>query len=78
RLAEDGVLLWRLKLPGATRDQLDLVRRSDELVVTAGPFRRILPLPAVLRRCTVAGAALRDGALTVRFTPDPAQWPQGR
>ncbi|CAI4156314.1 Arsenical pump-driving ATPase [Streptomyces albidoflavus] len=78
RLAEDGVLLWRLELPGATRDQLDLVRRSDELVVTAGPFRRILPLPAALRRCTVAGAALRDGALTVRFAPDPAQWPQGR
>ncbi|CAM5735090.1 hypothetical protein SFUMM280S_04365 [Streptomyces fumanus] len=37
RLAADGVLLWRLPLPGATRDDLDLVRRGDELAVAAGP-----------------------------------------
>ncbi|MFC5724606.1 ArsA family ATPase [Streptomyces gamaensis] len=76
RLATDGVLLWRLPLAGADRDGLDLVRRGDELIVTVGPFRRVLPLPSALRRCTVSGAALRDGALCVRFTPDPAQWPR--
>ncbi len=47
------------------------MRRGDELVVTAGPFRRIVPLPSALRRCTVAGAALREGELRVRFAPDP-------
>ncbi|MDF3288561.1 ArsA family ATPase [Streptomyces silvisoli] len=76
RLAAEGQLVWRLPLPGATRDTLDLVRRGDEVVVDAGRFRRIMRLPSALRRCTVTGAALRDGALQVRFTPDPALWPQ--
>jgi arsenite-transporting ATPase len=78
RLADDGVLVWNIPLPGAIRDELDLVRRGDELVVTAGPFRRIVPLPSALRRCTVAGAALREGELRIRFAPDPALWPAGR
>ncbi|MFI1796003.1 ArsA family ATPase [Streptomyces sp. NPDC020379] len=76
RLAGDGVLLWRLPLPGADRDALDLIRRGDELIIGVGPFRRVLPLPSALRRCTVSGAGLRDGALCVRFTPDPALWPR--
>lgn len=78
RIAEDGVLVWHIPLPGAIRDDLDLVRRGDELVVTAGPFRRIVPLPSALRRCTVAGAALRDGTLRIRFAPDPQLWPRER
>ncbi|MGW3033883.1 ArsA family ATPase [Streptomyces sp. NPDC001178] len=76
RLADDGVLVWHLPLPGAIRDDLDLIRRGDELVVAAGPFRRIVPLPSVLRRCTVDGAALREGELRIRFAPDPDLWPQ--
>jgi arsenite-transporting ATPase len=76
RLASDGHFLWRLPLPGATRERLDLVRRGDELVIDTEGFRRILPLPSALRRCTVAGASLRDGALSVRFEPDPSLWPR--
>ncbi|MFF3941162.1 ArsA family ATPase [Streptomyces phaeofaciens] len=76
RLAADGVLVWHIPLPGAIREELDLIRRGDELVVTAGPFRRIVALPSALRRCTVDGAALRDGELCIRFAPDPALWPR--
>ncbi|TXS50889.1 ArsA family ATPase [Streptomyces sp. t39] len=75
---DGGTLVWRLPLPGAVKEELSLVRRGDELLVTAGPFRRILPLPPVLRRCTVAGAGLADGTLSVRFTPDPGLWPRTR
>ncbi|MEU7055784.1 ArsA-related P-loop ATPase [Streptomyces sp. NPDC046197] len=78
RLAEDGVLVWHLPLPGAIRDELDLVRRGDEIVVTAGQFRRIVPLPSALRRCTVDGAALREDELRIRFRPDPGLWPRER
>ncbi|MFJ3827555.1 ArsA family ATPase [Streptomyces sp. NPDC090046] len=78
RLAEDGVLVWAVPLPGATKSDLDLVRRGDELLLTAGPYRRIVPLPSALRRCTVSGAALAQGELRIRFTPDPGLWPRTR
>ncbi|MHB9862428.1 ArsA family ATPase [Streptomyces sp. YIM S03343] len=78
RIAADGVLVWHIPLPGAIRDELDLIRRGDELVVTVGQFRRIVPLPSALRRCTVAGAALREGELRIRFAPDPELWPRSR
>ncbi|WP_420081034.1 ArsA family ATPase [Streptomyces sp. JL4002] len=76
RLAADGVLVWVVPLPGAVKSDLDLVRRGDELMLTAGPHRRIVPLPSALRRCTVSGAALADGELRIRFTPDPGLWPR--
>ncbi|MBT2399971.1 ArsA family ATPase [Streptomyces sp. ISL-100] len=76
RLAEDGVLVWHLPLPGAVKEELGLVRRGDELVLDAGPFRRILTLPSALRRCDVSGAGLTGGVLKVRFTPDQRLWPQ--
>jgi arsenite-transporting ATPase len=63
-----------LGLPLVDRDDLSLLRHGDELVVTAGGQRRVLALPSALRRCQVAGAALRDGRLRVRFEPDPALW----
>ncbi|MFF8292051.1 ArsA-related P-loop ATPase [Streptomyces sp. NPDC016309] len=78
RRTPDGVLVWRIPLPGAAKPDLGLVRRGDELVLTAGPFRRVVPLPSALRRCTVSGAALDGGVLSVRFAPDPDLWPRTR
>ncbi|MCX5378796.1 ArsA family ATPase [Streptomyces sp. NBC_00091] len=78
RLAADGVLVWAIPLPGARKAELDLIRRGDELLVAVGPHRRIVPLPSALRRCTVSGAALAEGVLRVRFTPDPRLWPRER
>jgi arsenite-transporting ATPase len=72
----DPVLVWCLPLPGAVKKDLQLVRRGDELLLTVGPFHRIVPLESGLRRCTVSGAALTDGVLRVRFTPDPGLWPR--
>ena len=63
-----------LALPLADKREVDLVRKGDELVVTVGSHRRVLALPSALRRCTVVGAALRDGRLRVRFEPDPSLW----
>ncbi|MEV7864867.1 ArsA-related P-loop ATPase [Streptomyces sp. NPDC088124] len=77
RLAEENLLVWHIPLPGAVKSELNLVRKDDELLLTVGPFRRIVPLPSALRRCTVTGAALTDGELRVRFAPDPALWPRG-
>ncbi|MEU6997580.1 ArsA family ATPase [Nonomuraea sp. NPDC046570] len=57
-----------LALPGAERGEVDLARKGDELIITAGPYRRILALPAALARRKISGAVLRDGRLRVRFT----------
>ncbi|MFE7412233.1 ArsA family ATPase [Streptomyces laurentii] len=78
RRAEDGILVWHVPLPGAVKDGLGLVRRGDELLLSVGPFRRAVPLPAALRRCTVTGAGLVDGDLRIRFAPDPGLWPAGK
>ncbi|MQY15297.1 hypothetical protein SRB5_54760 [Streptomyces sp. RB5] len=77
-LAAEGVLLWRMPLPGAEREDVGLVRRGDELIVTVGPYRRALALPSALRRCVIERAGLREGELRVWFAPDPAVWPAGR
>ncbi|TDC03164.1 ArsA family ATPase [Nonomuraea longispora] len=68
RMSADGLAL---ALPGADRDDIDLARKGDELIVTAGPYRRILALPAALARRKISAASLRDGVLSVRFG-DPA------
>jgi arsenite-transporting ATPase len=74
---EDGFEL-SLGLPLAGRQDVALARAGDQLRVDLrgdlSGCRRVLTLPSALRRCTVAGARLRDGRLTVAFRPDPALW----
>jgi len=62
---DEVCLLW--DLPFAARDQVDLARHGDELVVTVGSYRRVLAMPAALRRSEVSGAGMQDGSLVVRF-----------
>jgi len=66
----------RLHLPLAVKGQVDLVRRSDELIVTVGAHRRVLSLPSALKRCKVASAAMQPGRLDVLFVPDPDLFPR--
>jgi arsenite-transporting ATPase len=73
RLSSDEYVL-AIGLPHARRPDVHLARKADDLVVTVGGHRRAIALPSVLRRCTVDGAALRDGQLRVRFRADPDQW----
>lgn len=72
RIERDGEDGWRLtlELPFAERGDVDVARRGDELIITAGPYRRALILPDTLRRHTVTGAALREGTLEVTFGGD--------
>ncbi len=73
RRTTDGFQL-ALSLPFATREEVGLTRRGDELAVTVGSWRRLLSLPAVLRRCLVVGARFDEGELRVSFEPDPDLW----
>ncbi len=69
-----GGVQMRLRLPFVSRDQVDLARSGDELVVTVGQYRRLLTLPAGLARLRVAGARVDDdGVLRVRFEDPDTQ-----
>lgn len=56
-----------LELPFADREDLELGRRGDELLVRVGPYRRAVTLPDSLRGKRVTDASLRQGRLRVVF-----------
>jgi arsenite-transporting ATPase len=56
-----------LDLPFADRDELEVGRHDDELLVRVGPHRRAIVLPDSLRRRHVTGASMRGDRLEVRF-----------
>jgi arsenite-transporting ATPase len=61
-----------IELPFADKDDLELGRRDDELLVRVGSHRRAIVLPDSLRRRPVGAAALRNGRLRVTFAGDDA------
>jgi arsenite/tail-anchored protein-transporting ATPase len=67
---EAGGRVLALPLPLASRDDVRLARKGDELVVSVASYRRLLTLPSGLARLRVAGARVRDGELQVRFVDE--------
>jgi arsenite/tail-anchored protein-transporting ATPase len=65
--AEGDTLLLSVQLPFTERDDVQLGRIGDELVLTVGPHRRALVLPDSLVRRDVAGARFVDDRLVVEF-----------
>lgn len=68
--AGDHGAVLTLGLPHVTRDEVDLVRHGDDLVVTVAAYRRVLTLPQALARRSVVGARVADGRLQVRFSEE--------
>ena len=71
----DAVYRLRVELAQLDSGALSLGRAGDDLIIGVAGLRRRVRLAPVLRRCTVDGATLRGGELTVRFRPDPQVWP---
>ena len=64
---EDGMYLLQVELPFTERRELHLSRRSDELVLQVGAWRRTLLLPRALIDAPTKGAKMDDGTLRIRF-----------
>jgi arsenite-transporting ATPase len=62
----DGYVL-EIDLPFTAKDELDLGRRHDELLVRVGPYRRSITLPDALAHRAVTAARLEAGRLEVSF-----------
>ena len=67
-LRQDGDrYVLTLELPFTDRDDVRLVRRGGELLVTIGPYRRSVLLPEALHHRRVVDAAASGGRLVVVF-----------
>lgn len=63
---EDGYQL-KVFLPYAEKEAVDLYQAATDLVIRTGNFKRSIPLPNVLRSCTVTGARFEEGVLRIQF-----------
>jgi len=63
----DDYVVLALKLPFATRDELELSTKADELFVKVGPYRRTIMLPRVLASKAITSAKLRGDRIEIVF-----------
>jgi arsenite-transporting ATPase len=64
---DDTTTTLYVRLPFATRDDLDVARRGNELLIRVGPQRRRVVLPDSLQRRAVQSARLIGDELAVVF-----------
>ena len=65
---ENGSFVLSLQLPFTSREEIELTRRADELLVEVGTWRRNIVLPRVVVDAAVEGAQFEDHTLKIRFT----------
>ena len=63
----DGLYEIRVLLPFATKGEVDLFKKADELVVQIGTFRRHIGLPRSMAALTPSRAKLENKVLTVEM-----------
>jgi arsenite/tail-anchored protein-transporting ATPase len=64
---EDGRYVLDVELPFTDRDEVQLSRRADELVLHVGGWRRTLVLPRALIDAPTRSARMDDGTLKIEF-----------
>jgi arsenite-transporting ATPase len=68
---EESEFVLSVELPFATKEQINLSRHADELVIDVGTWRRNLVLPRILVEATTLGAKFDDHVLKIRFAAPP-------
>ena len=64
---DNGAFVVTVDLPFTEKDQIELSRHADELVIDLGTWRRTLVLPRILVDAPTEGASFDDGTLKIRF-----------
>jgi arsenite-transporting ATPase len=67
----NGALTMRLHLPFAEKSDLAVHKTGDELVVSAGVFRKHVALPHAFAVASPGRARFEGDYLNVEFTPPP-------
>ncbi|HQN76485.1 MAG TPA: ArsA family ATPase [Methanomassiliicoccales archaeon] len=65
--SKDGVDQLSLKLPFSSKDQVELYKSNDVLIVTVGWYKRSVALPYSLVKKEVRKAEFKDGRLVISF-----------
>ena len=65
---QDDDYVMTMKLPFASRDELELAVKNDELFLKVGPYRRTIMLPRSLASRSIDGAQLDEDRLRITFT----------
>ncbi len=68
---QDGVYELAVELPFTSKEQIQLSRRADELLIDVGTWRRNLVLPRVLVDAPTLDARFDDHVLKIRFAAPP-------
>jgi len=66
-IKSDGRYLVRLHVPFASKGEIGLFKKGDELVVQVGTLRRHIGLPTSLARLEPVRARLEEGVLTIEM-----------
>ena len=66
-----GSYVLAMRLPFVDRDDLDVMRKGEELYVRVGSYRRNMVLPQTLQRLDVKEARFVEDRLEVRFAREP-------
>lgn len=62
--------LLEVAMPFVQKEEIDLTRQAEDLVIRVGSFKRHVPLPRSVVRLKTAGAKMDDGRLIVRFADE--------
>jgi arsenite-transporting ATPase len=62
-----GQYILSFDFPYSSKDDIDLSRNGDELLIKLGAYRRIIILPKTVVRLPVEGARFENGRLVIRF-----------
>ena len=68
---QDGIYELAVELPFTSKEQIQLSRRADELLIDVGTWRRNLVLPRVLVDAPTLDARFDDHVLKIRFAAPP-------
>ncbi|RLA86062.1 MAG: ArsA family ATPase [Deltaproteobacteria bacterium] len=64
---EDGLYRLQVKMPFVGKDEVELSKRGDELIIRIGVFKRHVILPKSISGLTPTGAKLQGDILTITF-----------
>jgi len=68
----NGGYRLELALPFARKEDINITREAEDLVVRIGSFKRYVPLPRTVARLKTAGAKMDGNRLTVNFAEEAA------